>query len=82
MHSVVVLSLQPSYSHRTPSAGADGAQKQEDNVLSLSSDAAQAADAGARMIAKPQEMSEATRALITQTLSEEKAEDIVEIDLR
>ncbi|MEL6914500.1 MAG: ribosome silencing factor [Pseudomonadota bacterium] len=30
----------------------------------------------------PQSMSEATRALITRTLTEEKAEDIVEIDLR
>ncbi|MEO1797241.1 MAG: ribosome silencing factor [Pseudomonadota bacterium] len=34
------------------------------------------------MAASPAMMSEATRALITTTLSEEKAEDIVEIDLR
>ncbi|MEM6897351.1 MAG: ribosome silencing factor [Pseudomonadota bacterium] len=55
----------------------------EDNVLSLSSDAAQAADAGvSAMAATPYSMSEATRALITKTLTEEKAEDIVDIDLR
>lgn len=34
------------------------------------------------MAASPVMMSEATRALISTTLSEEKAEDIVEIDLR
>ncbi|MEM9435889.1 MAG: ribosome silencing factor [Pseudomonadota bacterium] len=35
-----------------------------------------------KVAAKPQAMSDATRALITQTLTEEKAEDVVEIDLR
>ncbi|MEM9348880.1 MAG: ribosome silencing factor [Pseudomonadota bacterium] len=70
-----------------PAPGQSGALKKEDNVLSLSSDAAQAADAGANAVtkkvaAKPQAMSDATRALITQTLTEEKAEDVVEIDLR
>lgn len=33
-------------------------------------------------MADPKSMSEATRTLITQTLDSEKAEDIVEIDLR
>lgn len=65
-----------------PSAGAVGAQKKEDYVLSLSSDAAQAADARVSAMADPKSMSEATRTLITQTLDSEKAEDIVEIDLR
>ncbi|MEM6944616.1 MAG: ribosome silencing factor [Pseudomonadota bacterium] len=35
-----------------------------------------------KVAAKPQAMSDATRALIIQTLTEEKAEDVVEIDLR
>lgn len=70
-----------------PASGPSGALKKEDNVLSLSSDAARAADAGVSAMAnKPQAMSDApsemTRALITQTLTKEKAEDIVEIDLR
>ncbi|MEM1238167.1 MAG: ribosome silencing factor [Pseudomonadota bacterium] len=34
------------------------------------------------MPAQPQAMSNATRELITKTLTEEKAEDIIEIDLR
>ncbi|MEM8591876.1 MAG: ribosome silencing factor [Pseudomonadota bacterium] len=34
------------------------------------------------MATEPQAMSEATRQLITKTLTEEKAEEIVEIDLR
>ncbi len=57
--------------------------EKEDNVLSLSSDAATAAGTRVTAMAAPRKAtSDATLALIVDTLSSEKAEDIVQIDLR
>tara|TARA_R100001440_G_scaffold51200_1_gene71185 strand:- start:106 stop:618 length:513 start_codon:yes stop_codon:yes gene_type:complete len=55
----------------------------EDNVLSLNVDAAQAADHGAAMTAASQiATSDDLLALILSSLNDDKAEDIVQIDLR
>ncbi|WP_217810016.1 ribosome silencing factor [Salibaculum griseiflavum] len=66
-----------------PSVGVLAARIQEDNVLSLSSFAAPAADDGASMKTAPQPASaDRTLATVLASLSDDKAEDIVQIDLR
>ncbi len=66
-----------------PGAGADRRAKKEDNVLSLTVNAAQAAGLGAAVTApKIIANSEMQLERILTSLSEDKAEDIVQIDLR
>lgn len=66
-----------------PRAGAVRCTKKEDNVLSLTVDAAQAADQGAAVTAsKITANSDKQLESILTSLSEDKAEDIVQIDLR
>ncbi len=65
-----------------PGAGANGAL-QEDNDLSLSTSAALAAEPGAGVSASPNGMtSEGILAAILTSLTDDKAEDVVQIDLR
>ena len=56
----------------------------EDNVLSLTADAATAADAGLPMtgLTQPEVTSESIIALILRSLDDNKAEEVVQIDLR
>ena len=56
----------------------------EDNVLSLTADAATAADAGLPMtgLTQPEVTSESILALILRRLDDNKAEEVVQIDLR
>lgn len=68
-----------------PGAGAcDGANGKEDQVLSLSADAAMAAEGGLPGPGLPRTSvaSEQTLARIIDSLDDSKAEDIVQIDLR
>jgi ribosome-associated protein len=66
-----------------PSAGALSACHKEDNVLSLNFDAAAAASAGVPMTAAPAKVtSEELLTHILKQLDDDKAEDIVQIDLR
>ena len=59
------------------------AREQEDNALSLHAEATQVADGQAAMMAAKAEVtSEALLATILSSLSDDKAEDVVEIDLR
>jgi len=70
---------------KCPSAGGLSAPQKEDNVLSPHADAAVAADTkGALMAAsgKTQATSDLLLAAILTSLDEDKAEDIVQIDLR
>ncbi len=65
------------------SAGTQAARIKEDNVLSFDLDAAGAADAG-RAVMPPQEIatSDMLLAEVLKSLEDDKAEDIVQIDLR
>nr|WP_254684818.1 ribosome silencing factor [Sulfitobacter sp. JL08] len=66
-----------------PSAGGLSARFKEDNVLSIHADAAAAANTRASlMAAQAQPSSEELLARILTLLEEDKAEDIVQIDLR
>jgi ribosome-associated protein len=66
-----------------PSAGAVTARIQEDNELSLSSSAAQAANAGAGSMSAPKTAdSDTLLAAILKSLDDDKGEDIVQINLR
>jgi ribosome-associated protein len=66
-----------------PSAGALSACHKEDNVLSLNFAAASAAPVGATMTAAPTQVtSEELLAHILNQLEDDKAEEIVQIDLR
>ena len=58
--------------------------EKEDNVLSISAEAVRAADGAAGMIAtaKTQATSETLLAAVLSSLSDDKAEDVVQIDLR
>ncbi|WP_413841207.1 ribosome silencing factor [Tateyamaria sp.] len=58
--------------------------EKEDNVLSISAEAVRAADGAAGMIAtaKAQATSETLLAAVLSSLSDDKAEDVVQIDLR
>jgi ribosome-associated protein len=58
------------------------ARSKEDNVLSIELAAASAAPKGAAMTAQPQSISESLLDLILTSLDDDKAEDIVQIDLR
>ena len=63
--------------------GADRCATKEDYVLSFTADAAMAADQGAQGMAPAMNASsEAQLACILSSLDEDKAEDIVQIDLR
>ncbi|AZV76530.1 ribosome silencing factor [Parasedimentitalea marina] len=66
-----------------PSAGGRTAPKKEDNVLSPDSEAANAADRGAAVTAaQTRPSSDELLAFILSSLDEDKAEDVVQIDLR
>jgi ribosome-associated protein len=66
-----------------PSAGALSACHKEDNVLSLNFEAASAVHVGAPMNSAPTQVtSEELLAAILTQLEDDKAEDIVQIDLR
>jgi ribosome-associated protein len=66
-----------------PSAGALSACHKEDNVLSLNFEAASAVHVGAPMNAAPTQVtSEELLAAILTQLEDDKAEEIVQIDLR
>jgi ribosome-associated protein len=54
----------------------------EDNALSLSTSAAPTASAGAKMTARKPVTSDALLAAILKSLDDDKAEDVVQIDLR
>ena len=64
--------------------GFDGAFSKEDNVLSIQANAAAAADTGAALMAAATQTatSETLLARILKSLEEDKAEDVVQIDLR
>ncbi|WP_136634373.1 ribosome silencing factor [Pseudooceanicola onchidii] len=64
------------------SAGTQAARHKEDNVLSLQLAAADTAPKGAAMTAHDQSISESLLELILTSLDDDKAEDIVQIDLR
>ncbi|MCV3274292.1 ribosome silencing factor [Roseobacter sp. WL0113] len=72
------------YPFRYPSAGALTARHKEDNVLSIHTDAADAAQNGSAVMVTATDMatSEALLATILSSLTDDKAEDIVQIDLR
>lgn len=71
------------YVRDVPSAGALSACHKEDNVLSLNFEAASAVPVGAPMTAAPTQVtSEELLAIILTQLEDDKAEDIVQIDLR
>ena len=66
-----------------PGTGADRCVGKEDNVLSLHVDAAQAAEPGAPLMASAEHAtSDAQLARILSSLNDDKALDIVDIDLR
>jgi len=66
-----------------PGTGADRCATKEDHVLSFTADAAMAADQGAQGMAPAMNASsEAQLACILSSLDEDKAKDIVQIDLR
>ena len=66
-----------------PSAGALAALLQEDDVLSLTSFAARAADDGAPVTGAPTQATAAsTLAAVLDSLSDDRAEDVVQVDLR
>ena len=64
--------------------GPDRRDEKEDNVLSISAEAVQTADGAAAMMAtaKTQATSELLLAAVLSSLSDDKAEDVVQIDLR
>lgn len=64
------------------SAGTRAARSKEDDVLSIELAAAEAAPKGAGMTAPSQSISESLLDLILTSLDDDKAEDIVQIDLR
>ena len=64
------------------SAGAQAARSKEDDVLSLDIAAARPAFEGAKVMAQPQSISESLLTLILSSLENDKAEDVVQIDLR
>ncbi|EAQ03227.1 hypothetical protein OB2597_13823 [Pseudooceanicola batsensis HTCC2597] len=64
------------------SAGTQAARSKEDNVLSLDIAAAETASHGAEVMAQDQSISESLLDLILTSLDTDKAEDIVQIDLR
>jgi len=67
-----------------PAPGLSGAFEKEDDVLSFTADAAQAAEQGAPVMAPgtTSANSEAQLARILKSLDDDKAEDIVQVDLR
>ncbi|PRY77326.1 ribosome-associated protein [Yoonia maritima] len=66
-----------------PGAGAMTAYIKEDNVLSLSTSAADAANAGAKAMSAPKTAtSDALLAAVLKSLDDDKGEDIVQINLR
>ncbi len=81
---VIEISCTACYFTLIPSAGGLSARLKEDNVLSIQADAAQAAENGATLMAVADNMakSEELLATILKSLADDKAEDIVQIDLR
>jgi ribosome-associated protein len=66
-----------------PAPGDQAARQKEDNVLSIHADAVYAADDRAGIVtAQTQPTSEALLARILSSLNDDKAEDVVQIDLR
>lgn len=71
------------YYHGKPGTGAGRCATKEDNVLSFTADAATAADHGAHDMAPAMNApSEAQLARVLSSLDDDKAEDVVQIDLR
>ncbi len=65
-----------------PSAGDLSARSKEDNDLSLSSMAGNPAAAGARAMSVQAPDAESTLAAVLKSLDDDKAEDVVQVDLR
>ena len=81
--SFIELSRLACYLGGIPSVGGPAAPFKEDNVLSIHADAVFAADNRAPlMAAQPQPSSEKLLARILTLLEDDKAEDVVQIDLR
>ncbi len=76
------MTLGECYFKGMSSAGTLSARHKEDNVLSLELAAADTAPKGAGMTVHPDSISEALLELILTSLDDDKAEDIVQIDLR
>ncbi len=73
------------YDQGIPAPGIlDGVLTKEDNVLSISADAVYSADGAAAVMAAPktQATSEGILEAVLSSLSDDKAEDVVQIDLR
>jgi len=81
---VIELSLWRCYLGPIPSAGGPAARKKEDDVLSIQANAAAAANTGAAIMSVAGEMttSDALLATILKSLEDDKAEDIVQVNLR
>ena len=82
--AVIELSQPYCYFTIIPSAGGLAARFKEDNVLSMQVDAANAAYTEAAVVSAATDTSTSDRLLATilKSLSDDKAEDIVQIDLR
>lgn len=79
----IEMSPMDCYLTHVPGTGADRCAKKEDDVLSLTTDAALAAERGAALSAPVMNAdSEMQLARILSSLEDDKAEDIVQIDLR
>ncbi len=78
------MSCAGCYHSPIPAPGNGRRDVKEDNVLSISADAVQTADGAAALRAAPttQATSEALLAAVLASLSDDKAEEIIEIDLR
>lgn len=77
------MSYVPCYFRDIPSAGGPTAPQKEDNVLSIHAEVAPATDDRAGlMAAQVQPSSEELLARILTSLDDDKAEDVVQIDLR
>lgn len=77
------MSYVPCYFKHIPSAGGPTAPQKEDNVLSIHAEVAPATDDRAGlMAAQVQPSSEELLARILTSLDDDKAEDVVQIDLR
>ena len=78
------MSRMRCYPERAQAPGFGGAMRKEDNVQSFSAEAVQSADGAAAMKAASlgQGTSETLLAAVLSSLSDDKAEDVVQIDLR
>jgi ribosome-associated protein len=81
---VIEMSQTGCYLERIPSAGGQAARSKEDDVLSMHAQAGSPAQTGSAVMvaATDTATSEALLATIISSLEDDKAEDIVQIDLR